>query len=76
MFGGQITQGRGVEDMLAAAAIAEHARPDLAFLFVGDGRLVPMVEARIASGARNFCITGGAWRETSSCRYSRPATSA
>ena len=53
VFGGQITQGRGVEDMLAAAAIAETKRPDLAFLFVGDGRLVPLVEARIAAGAGN-----------------------
>jgi glycosyltransferase involved in cell wall biosynthesis len=54
VFGGQITQGRGVDEMLAAAAIAEQARPDLAFLFVGDGRLVPLIEERIASGAGNL----------------------
>jgi glycosyltransferase involved in cell wall biosynthesis len=54
VFGGQITQGRGIEDMLAAAAMAEHARPDLAFLFVGDGRLFPLIEGRIAAGARNL----------------------
>jgi glycosyltransferase involved in cell wall biosynthesis len=54
VFGGQITQGRGVDEMLAAAAIAEAARPDLAFLFVGDGRLVPLIEERIASGAGNL----------------------
>jgi len=54
VFGGQITQGRGVDELLAAAALAEQARPDLAFLFVGDGRLVPLIEERIASGAGNL----------------------
>jgi glycosyltransferase involved in cell wall biosynthesis len=53
VFGGQITEGRGVEDMLAVAALAHKARPDLAFLFVGDGRLIHLIEQRIASGASN-----------------------
>ena len=41
VFGGQITEGRGVDEMLAVAAMAEQVRPDLAFLFVGDGRTRP-----------------------------------
>lgn len=56
VFGGQITQGRGVENMLAAAAIAEQARPDLAFLFIGDGRLVRLIADRIAAGAGNLLL--------------------
>jgi glycosyltransferase involved in cell wall biosynthesis len=53
VFGGQITEGRGVEEMLTLAALAQTKRPDLAFLFVGDGRLTPVIEQRIASGASN-----------------------
>lgn len=53
VFGGQITQGRGVEEMLAAAAMARKTRPDLAFLLIGEGRLVELVEAHIASGGDN-----------------------
>jgi glycosyltransferase involved in cell wall biosynthesis len=53
VFGGQITEGRGVEEMLTLAALAQTKRPDLAFLFVGDGRLIHLIEQRIASGASN-----------------------
>jgi glycosyltransferase involved in cell wall biosynthesis len=53
VFGGQITEGRGVEEMLAAAAMAKEARPDLAFLFIGEGRLAQRVENHIASGGDN-----------------------
>ena len=53
VFGGQITEGRGVEEMLQAAAIARKARPDLAFLLIGEGRLVELVEEHIASGGSN-----------------------
>jgi glycosyltransferase involved in cell wall biosynthesis len=56
VFGGQITEGRGVDEMLAVAAMADRVRPDLAFLFVGDGRLVPLIEQRIASGANNVLL--------------------
>jgi len=53
VFGGQITEGRGVEEMLAAAAMAREPRPDLAFLFVGEGRLAQLVQNRIDSGGDN-----------------------
>jgi glycosyltransferase involved in cell wall biosynthesis len=53
VFGGQITEGRGVEEMLAAATLAQEARPDLAFLLIGAGRLVELVESHIASGGDN-----------------------
>jgi len=53
VFGGQITEGRGVEEMLAAATMAQGARPDLAFLLIGEGRLVELVESHIAAGGNN-----------------------
>jgi glycosyltransferase involved in cell wall biosynthesis len=46
VFGGQLIEGRGFEQMLAAAAIGREAGSPLLFLFVGDGRLAPMIEAR------------------------------
>ena len=53
VFGGQITEGRGVEEILGAAAMAREARPDLAFLLIGEGRLVELVESHIAAGGDN-----------------------
>jgi glycosyltransferase involved in cell wall biosynthesis len=53
VFGGQITEGRGVEEMLAVATMAKEVRPDLAFLMIGEGRLVAMVESHIAAGGGN-----------------------
>jgi glycosyltransferase involved in cell wall biosynthesis len=53
VFGGQITEGRGVEEILAVAAMAKEARPDLAFLFIGEGRLVELVESHITAGYDN-----------------------
>lgn len=49
VFGGQIVAGRGFEQMLAAAEIALAEEAPLLFLFVGDGRLVPALRARIAA---------------------------
>jgi glycosyltransferase involved in cell wall biosynthesis len=46
VFGGQLVEGRGFEQMLAAAAIGRERGSPLVFLFVGDGRLAPMVQAR------------------------------
>ena len=43
IFGGQITEGRGIEQMLGAAEYASQNRSPLLYLFVGDGRLVPLV---------------------------------
>jgi glycosyltransferase involved in cell wall biosynthesis len=56
VFGGQITEGRGVEEILDAAAIAQVNRPEIAFLLIGDGRLVPMIEQRIAAGSTNLIL--------------------
>lgn len=43
IFGGQITEGRGIEQMLNAAHHAKKQGSDLIFLFVGNGRSVSMV---------------------------------
>jgi glycosyltransferase involved in cell wall biosynthesis len=51
VFGGQLAEGRGFELMLAAADAALVAGSDLAFLFVGDGRLAPSIRARAATHA-------------------------
>jgi glycosyltransferase involved in cell wall biosynthesis len=53
VFGGQMTEGRGVEEILTAAAMLKDSRPDLAFLLIGEGRLEHLVEARIAAGGYN-----------------------
>lgn len=53
VFGGQITEGRGIEEILTMAKMAQSARPELAILLIGEGRLVELVEAYIASGADN-----------------------
>ena len=46
LFGGQLVEGRGFEQMLGAADCALVAGSDLQFLFVGDGRLSPMIRQR------------------------------
>jgi glycosyltransferase involved in cell wall biosynthesis len=56
VFGGQIVEGRGVEEMLAAADIARKARPEILFLFVGEGRLTPRIEQHIACGGDNVML--------------------
>jgi len=51
VFGGQLTEGRGFEQMLAAADAALMAGSDLHFLFVGDGRLAPLLRDRASRQA-------------------------
>lgn len=46
VFGGQLIEGRGIEEMLAAAALAHDRGSDLQFLFVGSGRLAKLVDAQ------------------------------
>jgi glycosyltransferase involved in cell wall biosynthesis len=46
VFGGQMVEGRGFDQMLAAAALGQEAGSPLTFLFVGDGRLAPKIQAR------------------------------
>lgn len=48
VFGGQLVEGRGIEQILRVASRARDL--PLAVLFVGDGRLSPLVEAAIAAG--------------------------
>jgi glycosyltransferase involved in cell wall biosynthesis len=48
IFGGQITDGRGVEQMLESARVAEASGSSLFFLFVGSGRLAHLVQKRAA----------------------------
>lgn len=63
VFGGQITEGRGIEEILQAAALARSAQPNLTFLFVGSGRLEPLVRSQIAEGADNVVILAGMGRD-------------
>jgi glycosyltransferase involved in cell wall biosynthesis len=58
LFGGQITDGRGVEQMLEAAADAERAGSDLGFLFIGNGRLAPLVQGEAAKRGNVFYLAG------------------
>lgn len=43
LFGGQLSEGRGVDDVIAAAQIAADRGLDMAFVVIGDGRLRPQV---------------------------------
>ena len=45
VFGGQMIEGRGFDQMLAAAAVGRERGAPIVFLFVGDGRLAPMLRA-------------------------------
>ena len=45
VFGGNIVEGRGFDQMLAAAGVGRRAGSGLRFLFVGEGRLTPKVRA-------------------------------
>src|SRR5690606_34865777 len=53
VFGGQITEGRGIDEILATADIAPQSRSDIAFLLIGQGRLADEVRNRISQGAVN-----------------------
>lgn len=50
VFGGQLSAGRGVEDIIAAAAIAAERGLPLVFLLIGDGPLKDLVADAIARG--------------------------
>jgi glycosyltransferase involved in cell wall biosynthesis len=58
VFGGQLIEGRGFDQMLAAAAVGRERGSPLQFLFVGDGRLAPMIEAHALDLARENVL----WR--------------
>ena len=44
LFGGQLVEGRGVDEVIAAAECARIAKSDILFVIIGDGRLRPVVE--------------------------------
>lgn len=56
IFGGQISEGRGVEDILAAAALAKRRGLPVIFMFVGTGRLEPLVRHHIDAGGDNVLL--------------------
>lgn len=63
VFGGQITFGRGIEDILACAELARVAGSDLLFLFVGRGALTPLVQQAIDGGSSNVRLIGEVGRD-------------
>jgi glycosyltransferase involved in cell wall biosynthesis len=44
VFGGQFSEGRGIEQIIGAARISNEAGAPTLYLFIGDGRLRPMIE--------------------------------
>ena len=53
VFGGQLVEGRGFDQIVGAAEIAASQGSSLIFLFVGDGRLAPLIRSR-AEGHPNI----------------------
>jgi hypothetical protein len=51
VFGGQLIEGRGFEQMLGAADAALAAGSSLRFLFIGNGRLAAMIQERSVTQA-------------------------
>ncbi len=51
LFGGQLTEGRGLEEVIEAARIAERQGKAYVFVLIGDGRLRARVEAAAAECA-------------------------
>ena len=49
VFGGQLVEGRGFDQMLGAAGAGRAAGSPLRYLFVGDGRLAPMIREQAAA---------------------------
>lgn len=63
VFGGQITHGRGIEDILLGADLARRRGSNLLFLFVGRGPLVALVQQKIDEGAPNVRLAGEVGRD-------------
>ena len=53
VFGGQITEGRGIEMMLEAASIGAGKGDGLVYLFIGSGRLAYLAEQRASQPDAN-----------------------
>lgn len=56
LFGGQITEGRGIEEIVEAARQARETVPELHFVLAGNGRLVHLAEAYVAAGGTNLTL--------------------
>lgn len=56
VFGGQLVEGRGFEQMLGAADVGQAEGSPLLYLFVGAGRLEPMLRARAERQANVACL--------------------
>ena len=54
VFGGQLAPGRGLNDLLQMAELAEGAESPLYFLIIGSGPLEAAVKTYLASGHRNL----------------------
>lgn len=54
VFGGQLTEGRGIPEILETARLSHEAGDNLDFLIIGRGRLGHLVEAYRASGRGNL----------------------
>jgi glycosyltransferase involved in cell wall biosynthesis len=63
VFGGQITHGRGIEDILASAQLAHNMQSDLVFLFIGRGPLSALVQEVIDGGYANVRLIGELGRD-------------
>lgn len=50
IYGGQLSAGRGFDEVLEAARLARHARPDLFFLIIGQGPLEKEIAAAADEG--------------------------
>lgn len=64
LFGGQLIPGRGIEDVLNAARIAQTRRSEMLFLFLGKGSLRPLVDRYIAEGGDNVIVMDPVDRDT------------
>jgi glycosyltransferase involved in cell wall biosynthesis len=64
IFGGQITEGRGIEQILETARIASNLVPELHFVLAGQGRLVHLVQKYIAGGGQNLSLVPSLARDS------------
>ena len=54
VFGGTLSEGRGLDDILAAAELSKAGHPELTFLIIGDGRLTGTVSEQVDRGGSNI----------------------
>lgn len=59
IFGGQMSKGRGIEDILVAAHRSAQSGFRYGFVFVGNGEQVPLIKSAIHHGAENVHHLGG-----------------